>query len=67
MIPERENLLEGVGTAGGSLFAYYLQDAQNRVRQYDYDGKQVRAAVLPAIGWSAASTARGRIRSSTIR
>ena len=51
MIPEDgKNLLEGVGTAGGYLFAYYLQDAQNRVRQYDYDGKLVRTVELPAIG-----------------
>ena len=51
VIPEDgKNLLEGVGTAGGYLFAYYLQDAQNRVRQYDYDGKLVRTVELPAIG-----------------
>lgn len=51
VIPESErNLLEGVGTAGGSLFAYYLQDAQSRIYQYDYAGKQVREVALPAIG-----------------
>ena len=51
VIPEHEkNLLEGVGTAGGYLFASYLQDAQNQVVQYDYDGKLVREVTLPAIG-----------------
>ena len=51
VIPEHEkNLLEGVGTAGGYLFASYLQDAQNLVVQYDYDGRLVREIVLPAIG-----------------
>ncbi len=51
VIPEHErNLLEGVGTAGGYLFASYLQDAQNQVAQYDYDGKLVRQIALPAIG-----------------
>ena len=51
VIPESErNLLEGVGKAGGYLFAYYLQDAQNKVRQYDYTGKLVREVELPAIG-----------------
>ena len=51
VIPEHEkNLLEGVGTAGGYLFASYLQDAQNQVVQYDYDGRLVREIVLPAIG-----------------
>ena len=51
VIPEhRKNLLEGVGKAGGYLFASYLQDAQNRILQYDYDGKLVREVELPAIG-----------------
>ena len=51
VIPEHEkNLLEGVTTAGGYLFATYLQDAQNRISQYDYEGKLVREVELPAIG-----------------
>lgn len=51
VIPEHEkNLLEGVGTAGGYLWASYLQDAQNRIAQYDYDGKLLREVELPAIG-----------------
>ena len=44
------NLLEGVATAGGYLFASYLQDAQNRIRQYDFDGDLIREVSLPAIG-----------------
>ena len=49
--PESEkNLLEDVGTGGGYLFASYLENAQNRVRQYTYDGKPVRTVDLPAIG-----------------
>lgn len=51
VIPEHEkNLLEGVGTAGGYLFASYLEDARNQVVQYDYDGRLVRRVELPAIG-----------------
>ncbi|MDE6069292.1 MAG: prolyl oligopeptidase family serine peptidase [Alistipes sp.] len=50
VIPEKEQLLEGVSTGGGSLFAIYLQDAQHKVAQYDYDGKLVREVDLPAIG-----------------
>ena len=51
VIPEHDkNLLEGVGTAGGYLFASYLQDAQSKVAQYDYDGRLVREITLPAIG-----------------
>ncbi|WP_333843432.1 prolyl oligopeptidase family serine peptidase [Alistipes dispar] len=51
VIPESpEHLLEGVGTAGGYLFAQYLEDAQDKVAQYDLDGKKVRDVELPAIG-----------------
>ena len=51
VIPEHDrNLLEGVGTAGGYLFAQYLKDAQSQIAQYDYDGKLVREVALPAIG-----------------
>ena len=50
VIPEKQQLLEGVSTGGGSLFAIYLQDAQHKVAQYDYDGTLVREVELPAIG-----------------
>ncbi len=50
VIAERPEMLEGVSTGGGSLFATYLQDAQHRVVQYGYDGKPVREVALPAIG-----------------
>ena len=50
VIPEQEFLLNGVGTAGGCLFASYLKDAQSKIFQYDYDGKLLREVELPAIG-----------------
>ena len=50
VIAERPEMLEGVSTGGGSLFATYLQDAQHKVVQYGYDGKPVREVALPAIG-----------------
>ncbi len=50
LIAESDCLLEGVGTAGGYLFASYLKDAQSKICQYDYDGKLVREVQLPAIG-----------------
>lgn len=51
VIPEHEkHLLEGVSTAGGYLFASYLQDAQDKVFQYDFAGTLVREVALPAIG-----------------
>lgn len=45
-----QNLLAGVSTAGGYLFASYLQDAQSRIYQYTLDGELVREVALPAIG-----------------
>lgn len=50
IIPERENLLEGVGMAGNYLFAEYLIDAQNKIFQYDRKGTPIRAVELPIIG-----------------
>lgn len=51
VIPEHgRNLLEGVGSAGGNFFAVYLEDAQNKVYQYDFDGNLIREVALPAIG-----------------
>ena len=51
VIPENEkNLLQGVGSAGGYLFAGYLQDAQSKIFQYNYDGTLVHEVELPAIG-----------------
>jgi prolyl oligopeptidase len=50
IIPEKEEALQGVGTAGGYLFASYLKDASTKVYQYTYDGKLVREIKLPGIG-----------------
>ncbi len=53
IIPERKELLEGVGTAGGKLFVTYLQDASTRVYQTDYKGHLEREIKLPGIGSAA--------------
>ena len=50
LIPQTEHPLEGVGTAGEYLFAFYLIDAQNKVLQYDRKGNLIREVELPAIG-----------------
>jgi prolyl oligopeptidase len=50
VIPERKELLESVGTAGGKLFLSYLQDASSRVYQTDYKGYHAKEIVLPGIG-----------------
>jgi prolyl oligopeptidase len=50
IIPEKPELLESVGTAGGKLFASYLRDVTTRVFQYATDGKMEREITLPALG-----------------
>jgi prolyl oligopeptidase len=50
IIPEKENVLSGVGTAGGYLFPTYLKDASTKAYQYTYNGKLVKEIPLPGIG-----------------
>lgn len=50
IIPEQPEVLQGVGTAGGKLFASYLKDASTRIVQYDPSGKKDREIKLPGIG-----------------
>ncbi|MAE85797.1 MAG: S9 family peptidase [Flammeovirgaceae bacterium] len=49
LIPESENVLSA-STAGGYIFANYLEDAKTAIKQYDLDGQLVRDVELPAIG-----------------
>ena len=58
IIPEKENVLQGIGTGGGYLFASYLKDASTNVFQYTYDGKLVREIKLPGIGTAGGFGAR---------
>jgi prolyl oligopeptidase len=50
IIPEQKEVLLGVGTGGGFLFASYLKDASTKVYQYTYNGKLVHEIKLPGIG-----------------
>ena len=50
IIPETDNALQGVSTAGKKLFVNYLKDASTLVKQYDYKGKLEREVELPGIG-----------------
>jgi len=50
ILPTRTKLLQRVGTAGGKLFAIYLEDASTRVYQTDYKGILERSVTLPGIG-----------------
>jgi len=50
IIPETENAMQGVSTAGKRLFVNYLKDAQTLVKQFDYTGRLERNVELPGIG-----------------
>ena len=45
-----EVLLEKVSAVGGVLVATYMEDAMNKVRQYEMSGELIREVELPAIG-----------------
>ncbi len=50
VIPEKEDVLEGVTAVGGKLFCQYLKDVTTRVKQHDLDGKLEREIELPGLG-----------------
>jgi prolyl oligopeptidase len=50
IVPETENAMQGVGTAGKKLLVNYLKDASTYIRQFDYKGKPERDVELPGIG-----------------
>jgi prolyl oligopeptidase len=50
VIPQKEELLEGVTMAGGKLFAQYLKDVSTRIQQFDSQGVMEREVELPALG-----------------
>ena len=50
IIPASDNLLQGVNTGGGKLFASYLEKATTRIYQMDYDGSNKTQIELPGLG-----------------
>ena len=50
IVPETENAMQGVSTAGKKLIINYLKDASTFVRQFDYKGIAERDIELPGIG-----------------
>lgn len=58
IVPEANQLLQSVGSAGGQLFLNYLSDASSRVVQADYKGRTVRNIALPGIGSVSGLTGR---------
>jgi prolyl oligopeptidase len=50
ILSEKPEPLQGVGTAGGKLFASYLKDVTTRVYVHSLDGKLENEVSLPAFG-----------------
>lgn len=50
VIPETENVLQGVQILGGKLFATYMKDASNHIYVYNLDGKFETEINLPSLG-----------------
>ncbi len=50
IIPEKEELLEGVNASAGKLFAFYLKDVTTRIYQYNRLGNMEREVQLPGLG-----------------
>ncbi len=50
VIPEKQEALQGVTTAGGKLFARYLKDVSTRIEVYDESGKAEGEVALPGLG-----------------
>jgi prolyl oligopeptidase len=50
IIPEAEDVLDGVDLVGGRIVAEYMQDAWSVVKIFDLDGEQVGNIDLPGIG-----------------
>jgi prolyl oligopeptidase len=50
IIPQTNQILEGVATGGGKLFATYLKDATTVAYLFDYDGKNKKEIKLPSAG-----------------
>ncbi|MDR2562699.1 MAG: prolyl oligopeptidase family serine peptidase [Prevotellaceae bacterium] len=50
LIPESENVLNGVSHVGGKLFAVYLKDARSEIKIYGMNGAETGELSLPALG-----------------
>ena len=50
VLPERTEPLQGVGTAGGKLFASWRKDVATRAYVFGLDGKLENEIVLPGVG-----------------
>lgn len=58
-IPETENVLS-VTKGAGYIFAHYMKDALSSIKQYDYDGREIREIQLPGLGTASLYGAKKR-------
>lgn len=49
-LPEKEEPMQGAGTAGGKLFVNYLKDVTSRIHVYNLAGKLEQEVKLPGLG-----------------
>jgi prolyl oligopeptidase len=57
LIKKTQHVLD-VSTAGGKLFAHYLQDATTLIQQYDRNGKLEHTVALPSVGTASGFSAK---------
>jgi len=50
VIPETDDLLQGVNTGAGKLWANYLKDVTTRIYSYNLDGSNKKEIKLPGLG-----------------
>ncbi|MFT3981001.1 MAG: prolyl oligopeptidase family serine peptidase [Ferruginibacter sp.] len=50
IVPEKEENIVGVNTAGGKMFISYIKDVTSRVYVYSLDGQLEKEVKLPALG-----------------
>jgi prolyl oligopeptidase len=50
IIPEKEEVISSISSAGGKLFVTYLKDVTSRVYVYDTKGNMEREVKLPSLG-----------------
>ena len=50
IIPQKDEVLRSVSTAGGKIFANYMKDASSKIYIHKMDGTQESEVILPALG-----------------
>jgi prolyl oligopeptidase len=50
IVPESDDIIQSVSTAGGRIFVNTLKDVQSAVDVYDLDGNRIRQITFPTLG-----------------